>query len=116
MPKTAVATACKYYVYAIELDPSVLKVKAFRDANPGASLERPPVYVGMTGRTPGLRFQQHRAGYKSSRFPRHFGVRLRHDLVRRFGTERYATQDAAREGEARLALALREAGFSAWYN
>ena len=39
------------------------------------------VYVGQTSRDPDLRFDQHKAGYKSSRAARRFGVRLLPDLT-----------------------------------
>jgi len=42
--------------------------------------ERPWVYVGETGLTPEVRFEQHRAGHKASRWVKRYGVRLRPDL------------------------------------
>ena len=39
------------------------------------------LYVGQTSREPDLRFDQHRAGYRSSRAVRRFGVRLLPALV-----------------------------------
>jgi predicted GIY-YIG superfamily endonuclease len=39
------------------------------------------LYVGQTASDPDLRFDQHKAGYKASRWVRRFGVRLLPELV-----------------------------------
>ena len=39
------------------------------------------LYVGQTSRDPDLRFDQHKAGYKASRFVKRYGVRLLPELV-----------------------------------
>jgi predicted GIY-YIG superfamily endonuclease len=39
------------------------------------------LYVGETSRDPDLRFDQHKAGYKASRYVTRYGVRLLPDLV-----------------------------------
>jgi hypothetical protein len=39
------------------------------------------VYVGQTGLDPEVRFSQHKAGIKASRWVRRFGEELRHDLI-----------------------------------
>ncbi len=39
------------------------------------------LYVGETSRDPDQRFDQHKAGYKASRYVNRFGVRLLPDLV-----------------------------------
>lgn len=39
------------------------------------------LYVGETSRDPDLRFDQHKAGYKASRFVHRYGVRLLPGLV-----------------------------------
>src|SRR5205807_5284015 len=38
-------------VYVIELDPAILNIARFRNANPDHDLLKPCVYVGMTGLT-----------------------------------------------------------------
>ena len=38
-------------VYVIELDPAILNIARFRNANPDHDLRKPCVYVGMTGLT-----------------------------------------------------------------
>lgn len=42
---------------------------------------RSGLYVGQTSRDPDWRFDQHKAGYKSSKAVRRYGVRLLPDLV-----------------------------------
>ena len=102
-------------LYVIELDPEVLKRAAYLEANPGYVFDpgRPPLYVGMTGRTPEIRFGQHKAGYKSNRFARRFGIRLRQELVP-FGSR--LTYADAQDLEVALARILRESGFAVWQN
>lgn len=39
------------------------------------------LYVGETSRDPDLRFDQHKAGYKASRYVTRYGVRLLPELV-----------------------------------
>ena len=41
-------------------------------------------YVGMTGIFPEERFKQHKSGYKSSYWPRKYGVRLRPDIYEKY--------------------------------
>jgi predicted GIY-YIG superfamily endonuclease len=68
------------------------------------------LYVGQTARDPDLRFDQHRAGYKSSGAVRRFGVRLVPELVAHLNPMR---RWEALEIEAALAEAFRAAGV-AW--
>ena len=72
-------------VYVISLNLDVMKDKRFREANPSYIEGKPCVYVGMTGRTPDERFQQHMNGYKSSRYPKRYGNYLRRKLFEHFG-------------------------------
>jgi hypothetical protein len=65
-----------YSVYVIELDEAVWSCPKFRNENPRRDPHRPCAYVGMTGRTPEVRFSQHREGYKANRFVAEYGVRL----------------------------------------
>lgn len=58
-------------VYVIELASAVGKRRDPRI---------PWVYVGCSARSPEVRFDQHKRGYKSARFVRRFGERLRPDL------------------------------------
>lgn len=65
-------------------------------------------YVGMTGLTPEARFANHKAGVKSARVVRRFGVRLVPVLYEHLNPMPYA--DAARM-EWELADSLRKRGF-----
>jgi hypothetical protein len=70
------ASPLRYYVYVIELSD---------DAGPRVNASRPIVYVGQSVASPEVRFQQHLDGYRSSRYVRRFGVRLRPRLYRNYG-------------------------------
>ena len=67
-------------VYVIELDPGVRSVRAFANANPDARPDLPCVYVGLTGLTPEERFAKHKAGTRSSRYVKRYGLRLLPEL------------------------------------
>ncbi|MBR7618426.1 hypothetical protein JKL49_03410 [Phenylobacterium sp. 20VBR1] len=64
-------------------------------------------YVGETSRDPDLRFDQHKTGYKASRYVNRFGVRLLPDVVEHLNPLR---RWEAKELEAAVAEAFREAG------
>lgn len=99
-------------LYIITLDPEVLWDKRFRQENPGYIDGMPCVYVGMTIHDPGDRFEQHMSGYRSSKYPRQYGVELALDLLEGFDAEGL---DAA-EQEAALADWLRDQGMAVWQN
>jgi predicted GIY-YIG superfamily endonuclease len=65
------------------------------------------LYVGQTARDPDLRFDQHKAGYKSSSAARRFGVRLLPDMTAHLNPMR---QWESLDLEAALAEAFRAAG------
>lgn len=68
------------------------------------------LYVGETSRDPDLRFDQHKAGYKASRWVTRFGVRLLPEVVEHLNPlKRWEAVDL----EAALAEAFRKAGV-AW--
>lgn len=102
----------RHSVYAIELDPAVLKHRAFRNRNPGGATGG-CLYIGVTGLTPEERFARHRAGTQSGRFVRTHGLRLRLDLVE--GFSRLPHRIAACM-EPKLAAWLRAQGFAVWQN
>jgi hypothetical protein len=60
-------------IYVVELDKEVLNEKKFAAANPQYDLEKPCVYVVQTGRTSELRFEQHKAGYRSTSMWKNMG-------------------------------------------
>jgi len=65
------------------------------------------LYVGQTWRDPDLRFDQHKTGYKASRWVNRFGVRLLPGVVDHLNPLR---RWEAVELEAALAEAFRRAG------
>lgn len=99
-------------LYVITLHPDVLERTEFRDANPEYIEGMPCVYVGLTIHDPGDRYQQHKSGYKSSRYPRKYGVELALELMEGFVENRYPGD----EKEQALAQWLRDQGFGVWQN
>lgn len=99
-------------LYVITLAPEVLWERDFRQENPGYTEGMPCVYVGITIHDPGDRFEQHCLGYRSSRYPREYGVELAQDLLDGFDDS--GLDDAQRE--AALAQWLREQGMAVWQN
>ena len=97
-------------LYVITLDPEVLWLKEFRQENPGYIEGMPCVYVGMTIHDPGDRFEQHKAGYRSSKYPRKYGVELALDLIDGFDGGGFNDN----EKEAALADWLRDQGCAVW--
>jgi len=105
------APRLSHNVYVVELDPAVLKVRAFRSRNRDHRRGMPCVYVGMTGLPPGERFQNHKAGVKANRFVRDFGKGLLPELFACFNPMPY---EAARRMEVELAEELRAKGYAVW--
>ena len=99
-------------LYVITLDPEVLWRKEFRQENPGYVEGMPCVYVGITIHAPGDRFAQHKAGYRSSKYPRNYGVELALELIDGFD------EDELRDAERESGLEdwLRGQGCAVWQN
>jgi hypothetical protein len=97
-------------LYVITLDPQVLERKEFRQANPGYIEGMPCLYVGITIHEPGDRFEQHKTGYRSSRYPRQYGIELALELIDGFDAEGLSDE----EKEAALADWLRDQGCAVW--
>ena len=97
-------------LYVITLAPEVLKRREFREANPGYIEGMPCLYVGITIHAPGDRFEQHKTGYRSSRYPRRYGVELALELIEGFDGAGLADD----EKEAALADWLRDQGCAVW--
>ena len=60
-------------VYIVELDKTVLKHKKIQKLNPKAKSYLPPLYIGMTGLAPELRFAKHKEGLKANSFVQKYG-------------------------------------------
>jgi hypothetical protein len=103
-----------YYVYVIELDPVVADFRKFRAKNPKYIKGNGCVYVGQSSRKPELRFEQHKEGYKSNKYAKRFGVKLRLDLFEKYNP--IPTRKDAEEIEAMLGKDLRNRGMGVWFN
>jgi hypothetical protein len=112
MARVAARRRRRRSLYVITLMPEVLERRDFRAANPDYLEGMPCLYVGITIHEPGDRFEQHMAGYRSSKYPKRYGVELALDLLDGF-------DDAGLREEARepaLAEWLRRQGCAVWQN
>ena len=98
-------------VYVVLLSKDVLYEPRFKRCNPGYDPAKPCVYVGMTGLDPDDRFDKHKAGIRSNKFVRLYGLRLVPDLYERYNPMSYGVAQAM---EVELAIGLREAGYGVW--
>ena len=69
-----------HHVYVVLLMPGVAALRKVRQENPKRRLDKPCVYVGMTGLAPDERFVNHKRGKQSARVVREFGIRLLPEL------------------------------------
>jgi hypothetical protein len=99
-------------LYVITLHPDVLDRREFREANPNYVEQMPCVYVGISIHEPGDRYEQHKSGYRSSRYPRKYGVELAPELMEGFDETGLSDE----EREFALADWLRGQGFAVWQN
>lgn len=104
----------KYYVYVIELDKKVSRIKNFRKKNPNYIIGEECFYVGQSVRKPKLRFEQHKEGYKANNYAKIYGLRLRSDLFEKYNP--IPTRSDAEEIEKMLGENLREMGMGVWFN
>jgi hypothetical protein len=104
----------RYYVYVIELDPSVANQKNFRAKNPKYISRKSCVYVGQSSRKPSLRFAQHKEGYKSNKYAKVYGLKLRPDLYEQYNP--IPTRKDAEAIEEMLGIGLRSRGYGVWFN
>ncbi len=104
----------KYYIYVIELDSQVANLRKFRQKNPAYIMGNGCVYVGQSSREPTLRFEQHKEGYKSNKYAREYGIRLRPELYEKYNP--IPTRKDAEEIEEMLGQQLRKQGIGVWFN
>ena len=104
----------KYYIYVIELDSQVANLRKFRQKNPAYIMGNGCVYVGQSSRKPTLRFEQHKEGYKSNKYAREYGIRLRPELYEKYNP--IPTRKDAEEIEEMLGQQLRKQGIGVWFN
>jgi hypothetical protein len=100
-----------YSVYVVLLSRDVLYERKFVKCNPNYYPDKPCVYVGMTGQSPDVRFDKHKAGFKANRFVKKYGQRLMPELYEFYNPMPY---DAALDMEIELAIHLREQGYGVW--
>lgn len=106
-------------LYVIRLDHAVWQVRKFRERNPHYRFRRfrlfrkPCVYVGQTWHDPGVRFQQHKDGYKASRIAKRYGKRL---MRKRYEHLNPVLAAEAEDREEDLAVDLRRRGYGVWWN
>lgn len=101
----------RYNIYVIELDRAVLDEPKFIEANPGHNPEKACLYVGMTGLNPDERFKKHKAGHKSNKYVRKYGLWLRRRLYKKYNPMTY---EEAQRMEVWLAERLRAKGHAVW--
>ena len=105
------APAHHHSVYVVLLSNDVLYEPRFKRANPDYDASKPCVYVGMTGLSPDVRFDKHKAGIQSNKFVRLYGLRLMPELYEVYNPMPY---EAARDMEVELAIGLQEEGYGVW--
>jgi hypothetical protein len=98
-------------VYVVLLSGDVIYEPKFRRCNPDYDPGKPCVYVGMTGQSPDVRFDKHKAGIKANKYVRKFGLRLMPELYEWYNPMPY---EAALDMEIELAIHLRERGYGVW--
>ena len=104
----------KYYVYVIELDSEVANLKKVRKKNPNYIKGNGCFYVGQSTRPPELRFDQHKEGYKSNKYAKYYGKKLRPDIYKKYNP--IPSRKDALSLETYLAKKLREIGAAVWFN
>jgi hypothetical protein len=100
-----------YRVYVIRLDPAVLQVKRFKNANPNHTVGKPCYYVGMTSCSAEERFDQHKRGYKKCKLVQLYGLEL---ATEKFADIPLLSRNDAEAMEKSHAADLRQQGYAVW--
>jgi hypothetical protein len=100
-----------YRVYVIRLDPAVLQVKRFKNANPNHTVGKPCYYVGMTSCSAEERFDQHKRGYKKCKLVQLYGLEL---ATEKFADIPLLSRNDAEAMEKSHAADLRRQGYAVW--
>ena len=103
-----------YYLYVIELDKEVAKSAKFRRQSPDFIFGNRCFYVGQSVRAPMLRFQQHKEGYKSNKYAKYYGIKLRPDIYEKYNP--IPKRKDAESIEEYLGKRLRKKGVGVWFN
>jgi|TARA_B110000116_G_scaffold271448_1_gene292204 hypothetical protein len=104
----------QYYVYVIELEPEVADLRKFRQKNPKYIKGNGCFYIGQSTRPPDLRFEQHKEGYKSNKYAKYYGKRLRPDIYQKYNP--IPSRKEALILESYLGNSLRKKGAGVWFN
>ena len=100
-----------YRIYVIRLDPAVLQVKRFKNANPNHTSGKPCYYVGMTSCGADERFGQHKRGYKACKLVHNYGLQL---ATEKFADIPLLSRKNAEAMERSHADDLRRQGYAVW--
>ena len=101
-------------VYVIELRSTIWERTDFLARNRDGHRDYPCLYVGMTSKTPEIRFDEHMLGAeRSSRKVAEYGVQLRPEFYERLNP---MTREEAAKEEEELAEALRRSGYGVWWS
>ncbi len=111
-----------YQIYVIELSKKVYSEnRKFREANPQFNGVLECLYVGMTSKTPQIRFSQHLEGALSKK-----GINISANIVRKYGIylrpslyqeiPNCKNMDEALQAEKDLAGKLRKMRYAVWVN
>jgi len=100
-------------VYVIELRSEVFNKGRFSEENPHCSKSCVCLYVGSTGHPPEKRFEQHRKGYKASKYTKGYVKRLLPRLYEHFNP---MPDELAYKLEEYLGNFLRGNGYAVWWN
>ena len=103
-----------YYVYVIELDPKVADLRKFRAKNPKYIKGNGCFYIGQSSKNPQIRFEQRKEGYKSNKYAKYYGIKLRPDLYEKYNP--IPTRKDAEHIEEYLSKILRKKGIAVWFN
>ena len=111
-----------YQLYVIELRKTIFtENKKFRDANPQFNGVNECLYVGMTSKSPKIRFEQHKKRIQSkkgvhiaSNYVYKYGIFLRPSLYQNL--PKYINRDDALKAEQNLANALKQQRYAVWVN
>lgn len=112
----------QYRIYVIELSKRVFtENRRFREANPQYNGVLECLYVGMTSKTPKVRFEQHKRGTLSKK-----GYSISSNIVKKYGSylrpslynhiKPLNSRLEALEMEKTLALELRRKRYAVWFN
>ena len=106
--RTKTPVGIHHHVYVVLLDDDAAKERKARAQNPNYDLNKPCLYVGMTGLQPEERFWNHKNGEKAARVVTRYGLRLLPQFFEHLNPMPF---EAAAQMEKELAEDLRAQGY-----